>query len=154
MRTLYFPQSGLDAFGRWICRVNWFADLPPLVGDLTNSLTSTLTSAIDLFVLCSIILTNHGSLSQSSHSYRSLIPSICSFLSGRKQFVKVGLSTSSWASISAGIPQGTKLRPIFFLIMVSDLASHSPLKSSNWMYVDDLTISEATQLSISYFTSL
>lgn len=55
---------------------------------------------------------------------RPLIPWIFSFLSAQKQSVKVGLSTSSWATISAGVPQGTKL---------------APLKSSNWMYVDDLT---------------
>ena len=39
--------------------------------------------------------------------------------------------------------QGTKLGPILFLVMINDLASHSPLRSSNWMFVDDVTISQA-----------
>ena len=33
-----------------------------------------------------------------------------------------------------------------FLIMINDLAIHSPLRSSHWKYVDDVTISEVTSL--------
>ena len=40
-----------------------------------------------------------------------------------------------------GVPQVTKLGPIF-LIMINDLAMKSPIKSSHWKYVDDITISE------------
>ena len=74
---------------------------------------------------------------------KSLIPWICSFLSGRTQFVNVCHSTSNWTAVTAGLPQGTKLEPILFFITVNDLISHSPMRSSSWMYVDDLTISEA-----------
>ena len=36
--------------------------------------------------------------------------------------------------------------PILFLIMINDLASHSPLRPSHWKYVDGVTISEVSSL--------
>ena len=41
----------------------------------------------------------------------------------------------------AGAPQGTKLGPIIFVIMIIDLKLASP-RCSYWKYVDDITISE------------
>ena len=44
----------------------------------------------------------------------SLTPWICSFLSNRIQKVKIGKSLSDWVDVKAGVPQGTKLSPVFF----------------------------------------
>ncbi len=46
-----------------------------------------------------------------------------SFLQGRHQRVKLKSCKSDWKEIKAGVPQGTKLGPLFFLIMVNDLSS-------------------------------
>ena len=42
-----------------------------------------------------------------------------SFLRQRQHRVKLQNCTSNWRTINAGVPQGTKLGPLFFLIMVN-----------------------------------
>ena len=71
----------------------------------------------------------------------SLIPWIISFLSNRRQRVKLAGSISDWLPINAGVPQGTKLGPILFLVMISNLSISDP-ESCTWKYVDDVSLSE------------
>ncbi len=73
---------------------------------------------------------------------RSLIHWICSFLTERCQAVKLESVVSDWKITHASVPQGTKLGPILFVIMINDLALKSPLRSNHWKFVDDVTISE------------
>ena len=64
---------------------------------------------------------------------------ICAFLTGRSQRVKISDSLSSVASPCGGIPQGTKLAPMLFAILVNRLVSNWPARVK---YVDDTTILE------------
>ena len=70
-----------------------------------------------------------------------LIPWIIRFLSDRRQRVKIGEAFSDWLPLNADVPQGTKLGPIPFLIMINDLSIPTP-ETNVWKFVDDVSISE------------
>ena len=65
------------------------------------------------------------------------------FLSGRSQRIKLAEGCySKWGSVPSGIPQGTKLGPWLFLILINDLSLNGNFKAQLWKYVDDTTTSE------------
>ena len=56
-------------------------------------------------------------------------------LNNRKQSVRINGSTSSWTSVTSGVPQGSILGPLMFLLFVNDIAQ---ITSSNIMlFADD-----------------
>ena len=61
-------------------------------------------------------------------------------LSGRMKRVKLGGDClSEWRNIPAGVPQGTKLRPWLFILMIDDINTSN---TELWKYVDNTTIGE------------
>ena len=65
---------------------------------------------------------------------------ILDFLSNRLQRVKLSNDCfSEWGGVPSGVPQGTKLGPWLFILMINDLRTP---ESDCWKYIDDTTISE------------
>ena len=60
------------------------------------------------------------------------------FLKNRKQRVVLNGQTSSWTNVLAGVPQGSILGPLFFLIYIKDLSDE--LSSNPKLFADDTSL--------------
>ncbi len=60
------------------------------------------------------------------------------YLTNRQQRVIIGGSNSEWANIEAGVPQGSILGPLLFLIFINDIAND--LESVPHLFADDTNI--------------
>ena len=66
------------------------------------------------------------------------------YLNGRHQRVRVQQATSSWQTPRYGVPQGSILGPLMFVLFVNDLPQAVKCSSIN-MYVDDTTLYTAAR---------
>ena len=76
-------------------------------------------------------------LSTQYNLHWSLLRWVASFLQGRAQVTRVGASVSTPLYLNGGIPQGTKLGPVLFAVMVNDLVQSWGARIK---FVDDLTV--------------
>ena len=67
------------------------------------------------------------------------LPWIWAFLTGRSQQVKIGGALSNSVIPRDGIPQGTRLAPLLFAILVNNLVNDGKTRVK---YVDDLSVLE------------
>ncbi len=65
-----------------------------------------------------------------------LVTWVASFLTDRQQRVKIGDILSTLVAIKGGVPQGTMLATLLFLVMVTDYQTKLPMVK----YVDDATL--------------
>ena len=68
----------------------------------------------------------------------SLLLWIRNFLTNRKQRVVLRGTCSDWSSVISGVPQGTILGPILFIIYINDISSN--ITSTVKIYADDTKI--------------
>ena len=62
-----------------------------------------------------------------------------SYLSNRKQFVSIGSQNSDYQSINCGVPQGSVLDPLLFLVYINDIGNCST-KLDFHLFADDTNL--------------
>ena len=68
---------------------------------------------------------------------------IRNYLSGRKQYVKLGNEESTLENVSMGVPQGSTLGPLLYLVYINDLKNCHNLEAV--LYADDLSLFFASE---------
>ena len=68
----------------------------------------------------------------------SLLKLIGNYLTGRQQRVVLNGQTSSWKNILAGVPQGSVLGPLLFLVYINDLPNG--IESTCKIFADDTSL--------------
>ena len=70
------------------------------------------------------------------------------FLSGRKQRVVLNGDHSSWSTVSSGVPQGSVLGPLLFLVYVNDIPSS--VDSTILLFADDAKLYRSIRCEADY----
>ena len=66
-----------------------------------------------------------------------------SYLSGRKQRVVINGQSSVWNEILAGVPKGSVLGPLLFLVYINDIPEN--LQTDCFLYADDTSLLEIVE---------
>lgn len=67
----------------------------------------------------------------------NLVSWLANFISERRQAVRYQGCVSPHQHLTCGVPQGTKMGPLCFLLLINDALTETPFR---WKYVDDSTV--------------
>ena len=113
-----------------------------VLNDWTNSLENKFTTdCIYLDYQKAFDSVPHKRLISKLRSYRFnpvIISWVENYLRDRSQYVEINGEQSQWQPVTSGIPQGSVLGPLLFLIYINDLPKH--VNSTIYMYADDTKI--------------
>ncbi len=62
------------------------------------------------------------------------------FLSGRTQRVIINNSSSGYKPVTSGVPQGSVLGPVLFLLYINDICSVLPFGTNVKIFADDVKL--------------
>ena len=122
--------------------------------EITDSLKNSIDNNL---ITCGVFLdfskafdtVNHEILLRKLHKYgvrEIALDWFTSYLTNRTQYVKLGNVESSFHQIVCGVPQGSTLGPLLFLLYINDLANSSDVLSFR-LFADDANIFYATKTS-------
>ena len=121
------------------CTEHAILDLKEYV--INNLENKEITAVLFLDLQKAFDTVDHDILLQKLHHYGvrgNIHKLISSYLSGRKQYTNVKGVMSDLALILWGVPQGSVLGPLLFLIFINDLPNASELCS--WLFADDTAL--------------
>ena len=123
-RTLHFTVTSLVS-----CAHNWYGNIDKK--QLNLSVFLNLTKAFDTVDHC-IIVTKLKAIGVRDTAANWF----ASYLNNRRQYCSLGNQKSSESLVTCGIPQGTWLGPLLFIIYIHDFES-CLRQAKEYMYADD-----------------
>src|SRR3989442_932893 len=118
---------------------------------LLNSIDDILNSQSNKHFVAGIFLDlskafdsiDHSILIAKLHCYGvrgTMLKWFCSYLSNRSQYTEINGSTSNYFPITYGVPQGSVLGPLLFLIFINDLGNIDRANISPKLFADDTNV--------------